>query len=216
MTSFTDASKELAPGAKAAKTCGILAICLGLTCIGIPAAIILGIVALVQHQKAKHAAAAEPERFAPVPATGLVTGIIGLVMPIVMLPFIGIVSAIAIPALLGQRERARTHAVDAQVAQAALAIITEAGTGAGTPDPEVLVRKVLSQPAFTLPEAKNVYAPETCAFLAASEPTRDGQVALLGGHRVLEDGRQQTIVQIQGQVRRGQTSERITKIVELD
>jgi hypothetical protein len=34
-------------------------------------------------------------------------GIVGLVMPLVLLPFVGIVSAIAIPALLGQKARVR-------------------------------------------------------------------------------------------------------------
>lgn len=96
-----------APGAKAAKVCGILAIVLALTCVGIPVAITLAIVALVQQAKAKRLVQAEPGAYAPVPATGLVTGIIGLVLPLVMLPFAGIVSAIAIPALLSQRAHAR-------------------------------------------------------------------------------------------------------------
>lgn len=112
---MSDAFLTPAPGAKAAKLCGILAIVFALTCVGFPIAIILGIVALVQQAKAKRLAKAQPETYLPVPATGLVTGIIGLVLPVLMLPFIGIVSAIAIPALLGQRERARELAVQAMV-----------------------------------------------------------------------------------------------------
>ena len=100
-----------APGAKAAKVCGILAIVFALTCVGIPVAVVLGIVALVQHGKAKRLAKAQPEAYEAVPSTGLVTGIIGLVLPVFMLPFAGIVSAIAIPALLSQRGRARDKAV---------------------------------------------------------------------------------------------------------
>ncbi len=103
-----------APGARAARICGILAIVLALTCLGIPVAIALGIVAVVKHGKAKRLAQAEPQRWGPVSSTGLVTGIIGLVIPVLMLPVAGVVAAIAIPAFLGQRERARNHLLEAQ------------------------------------------------------------------------------------------------------
>ena len=99
-----------APGARAAKTSGILAIAFALTCIGFPIAIILGITALVQQAKAKRLVKAQPGTYAPVTPTGLVTGIIGLVLPFFMLPIVGIASAIAIPAFLGQRGRARDKA----------------------------------------------------------------------------------------------------------
>ncbi|HLP31469.1 MAG TPA: hypothetical protein VK150_08915 [Geothrix sp.] len=115
---MSDAFLTPAPGAKAAKTCGILAIVFALTCVGIPVAIVLGIVALIQHGKAKRLAKAQPEAYLPVPATGLVTGIIGLVLPVLMLPVVGITSAIAIPALLAQRERAREVAVKANLEKA--------------------------------------------------------------------------------------------------
>lgn len=98
------------PGAKGARICGILAIVLSLTCIGIPVAIGLGITALVLQAKAKRLHREAPEAYAPPTQTGLVTGIVGLVLPVIMLPFLGIVSAIAIPALLGQRARARDKA----------------------------------------------------------------------------------------------------------
>lgn len=101
---------EPAPGARAAKLCGIWAIVAGITCVGLPIAIVLAIVALVKQAKASRMAKEEPGLYEKPAATGLVLGILGLVMPIVMLPFIGIVSAIAIPALLSQRARARDKA----------------------------------------------------------------------------------------------------------
>lgn len=104
-----------APGAKAAKVCGILSIVFALTCVGFPIAIILGIVALVQQGKAKRLARAQPDVYEPVVATGLVTGIIGLVLPVLMVPFGGIVSAIAIPAFLAQKERAQEIAVQSNL-----------------------------------------------------------------------------------------------------
>ncbi|HEX9010858.1 MAG TPA: hypothetical protein VF804_10875 [Holophagaceae bacterium] len=124
-----------APGAKAAKVCGILAIVFALTCIGIPVALVLGIVALVQHAKAKRLAAAQPGAYAPVPATGLVTGIIGLALPVFLVPVVGIASAIAIPALLGQRGRARDKAVvfNLQAATSDLVVEYDRLVAAGTP-----------------------------------------------------------------------------------
>lgn len=100
-------AREPAPGAKAGRICGILAIVLALTCVGIPIAIILGIVAIVKTSKAKSLARQHPETYELPANTGLILGIVGLCLPVVMLPFVGIVSAIAIPALLGQRARAR-------------------------------------------------------------------------------------------------------------
>jgi uncharacterized membrane protein len=96
-----------APGASTAKTTGILSIVLGLLCL--PVGLILAIIALVQHNKAKGACLANPGMYEPVGNTGLVTAIIGLILPLV-LAIIGIIAAIAIPALLGQRGRARDRA----------------------------------------------------------------------------------------------------------
>jgi hypothetical protein len=100
-----------APGAKGARVCGILAIIFAVTCIGIPVAIVLGIVALVLHAKAKRLAFECPQEYRTPTNSGMVLGIVGLCMPVVMLPVAGIVSAIAIPALLGQRGRARDKVV---------------------------------------------------------------------------------------------------------
>jgi hypothetical protein len=99
-----------APGARGAKLCGIWSIVASLTCVGIPVGIVLAIIALVQQAKANRLAKENPDFYERPAATGLVTGIIGLAMPLVMLPFLGIVSAITIPALLSQRARARDMA----------------------------------------------------------------------------------------------------------
>jgi len=142
-----------APGAKAAKLCGILAIVFALTCVGIPVAIILAIVALVQQAKAKRLAKAEPGRYQPVPATGLVTGILGLALPVLLLPFLGIVGAIAIPALLGQRERAREIAVEANLeaarsrADAEVQAVLAKAPGQ-VPSPEAIIQALVADPAI--------------------------------------------------------------------
>lgn len=100
-----------APGAKAARTCGLLSIIFAITCIGTPVAIVLGIVALVQQSKAKRLASDFPQEFRMPAASGMVMGIVGLVIPILMLPFVGIVSAIAIPAFLSQKGRGVNKAI---------------------------------------------------------------------------------------------------------
>lgn len=148
---FPTSALIAAPGAKAAKICGILAIILALTCVGIPVAIILGIVALVQQAKAKRLAKAEPQTYAPVPATGLVTGILGLVLPLLMLPFVGIVSAIAIPALLIQREQARSaviqHNLDLAQAKAEAAVFAWQARNPGQPAPQgPIIQDLLKDP----------------------------------------------------------------------
>ena len=99
--------KEPSPGVKTGRVCGILAIVLALSCVGIPVAIILGIVAIVKTSKARSLARSYPETYELPSSAGLILGIVGLCLPLVMLPFAGIVSAIAIPALLSQRARAR-------------------------------------------------------------------------------------------------------------
>jgi len=119
--------------------------------VGIPVAIILGIVALVQQGKAKRLVKADPQAYAPVPATGLVTGIIGLVLPVVMLPFVGIVSAIAIPAVLSQREHARAmvvqHALDLVQAKAEAAVSAWQVRNPGRPTPQdAIIQELLKDP----------------------------------------------------------------------
>ena len=96
-----------APGAQAAKVCGILSIPLGFLCF--PVGIGLAIVALVQQAKANRLASESPDLYGRPSATGMVTALIGLALaPILVI--IGIISAIAIPALLSQRARARDKA----------------------------------------------------------------------------------------------------------
>lgn len=150
---MSDLELTPAPGAKAAKVCGILAIVFALTCVGIPVAIVLGIVALVQHGKARRVARTQPDIYEPVTATGLVTGIIGLVLPVVMIPFAGIVSAIAIPALLVQRERSREVIVRSNLntakarAEAAL-LATRTKAPEQTPSQYAIIQALSVDPAI--------------------------------------------------------------------
>ncbi|WP_257306873.1 DUF4190 domain-containing protein [Geothrix campi] len=193
-----------APGAGAAKVCGILAIVCALTCVGIPLAIILGIVALVQQAKAKRTAKADPQAYAPVPSTGLVTGIIGLVLPVLMLPFVGIVSAIAIPALLSQREQARSmaiqHNLDLVQARAEAAVFAWQARNPGQPAAaDVIIQDLLKDPEVSA--LKNPVDPKAPAIQA-------GRVGALGtilvyADREEEGGVTTWSIRFQAHVRRG-------------
>lgn len=98
---------EEAPGAKVAFHCGLWALISVLLCF--PVSLVLGIVALVQSSKAKRLALTFPETYQYPTNAGMIMSIVALsVLPILFI--IGMVSAIAIPALLGQRTRARDKA----------------------------------------------------------------------------------------------------------
>lgn len=154
-----------APGARGARVCGILAIILALTCIGIPVAIVLGIVALVLQAKAKRLAREAPEAYRMPTQTGLVTGIIGLVLPAVMLPFLGIVSAIAIPALLGQRERARERAVQGNLAvrMADLSRLYDEAAVQGGSEADIKARLEAQIPAWNTQD-RNPWDPQQAVY----------------------------------------------------
>lgn len=161
---YAPSSLVEAPGAKGARICGILAIVSSLTCIGIPVGIALGIIALIQQAKAKRLARENPESYRMPTSSGLVLGIIGLIMPVVMLPFVGIVSAIAIPALLGQRARAREKAVVSTL-HTTLPDLADRYEHALEDGRDALAIKAdLEQVLQTSAHLKNPYNPATPAF----------------------------------------------------
>lgn len=178
-----------APGAKAGRICGILAIVLALTCVGIPIAIILGIVAIVKTSKAKRLARSYPETYDMPTNVGLVLGIVGLCLPVVMLPFVGIVSAIAIPALLSQRVRARDNALLfqwAQVQARAEAIALESRTSGARPLTGAEAIQLLMADA-SLKALKNTQNPGDAVLIIGPAP-RPGTIALEGREAAGEYG----------------------------
>jgi type II secretory pathway pseudopilin PulG len=103
-----------APGAKAARHCGIWAIITAII-LCLPVSIVLAIIAIVQNGKAKRFVEASPSSYSKPSGAGLILGIVALAILPVMLMFAGIVAAIAIPAMLGQRARARDKAAISNV-----------------------------------------------------------------------------------------------------
>lgn len=173
--------KEPAPGAKAGRICGILAIVLALTCVGILFAIILGIVAIVKTSKAKRLARAYPETYEMPASTGLVLGIVGLVLSVVLfLPAIGVVSAITIPALLSQRARARDHALASQWGQVqtrATIIAMESRASEGRPlTGDEAIDRLMKDPSLS--GLKNSQNPVDATVLIRGTQPRPGTIAL--------------------------------------
>ncbi len=153
-----------APGAKAARVCGILAILFAITCVGIPVGIILGIVALVKQSKAKNLARQFPDQYGQPSGSGLVLGIIGLVMPVLMLPILGIVSAIAIPALLGQRTRARDRAAIANLQSKLPELVERYGRNLETGATPMVIKAELEGYLLGQTTEKNPYNLQAPAF----------------------------------------------------
>lgn len=172
------------PSAKSAKTFGILGICSHLLCLlGAPFAVLFGILALVRHGRAKREHAEYPDAYAQPRATGLVTGIVALAMLVTVLPSTGIVAAIAIPALLGQREKAKIRAVESLINNAAGEIArTGDDMAARTPGRPVsaaaVVQAFLAMPPYRYPSAKNPYGGAGTPYHPGSEPAGPGSVAL--------------------------------------
>lgn len=180
---MSDAFLTPAPGAKAAKLCGILAIVFALTCVGFPIAIVLGIVALVQQAKAKRLAKVEPQTYLPVPATGLVTGIIGLVLSGLMLPVSLMTAAVAFPAYVTYTGRAREMKVQAMVEtarQQAEVIVTDlqAKAPGQVPSQDAVIQALSRDPGIQA--FKNPYNPSAPAF-------KRGKEGLLGTVTVYPD-----------------------------
>lgn len=102
-----------------------------------------------------------------------------LIELLLVLAIIGIISAIAIPALLGQREGARRRATEAT----AEAVVSECSGGAklmNNPTPAGVIAYVVALPNFTFPSCKNAYTPGITAVVNRAAAA-DGEVGMLAG-----------------------------------
>lgn len=213
---------EPAPGAKASFHLGLWSILLNALCGCFPVAIPLGIAAIVKHGKAESAAQAEPDRYAAPASTGKVLGIVGLCLTLFAFAWMGMVSAVAIPALLGQWEKARARAVQSRVVEAAGEsmrvaddLLAKDGRRA---DPEQVVAEVLAEPQMQLPRAQNPYRPQAPAFRRGEEPAEDGEVTLAPAPAYHDErtGQVYPAVVVRGRYRTAGRSQTFEKVVPLD
>jgi hypothetical protein len=161
-----------APGAKAARVCGILALLFSVTCIGIPAGIVLGIVALVKNSRARRLEREDPSSYRRSSPAGLVLGIVGLVASVIMVPFAGIFSAIAIPIFIQKREQAQETrckiALKHQLGALQMEYLRLAPTGL---DHAAMIQSLQRHLAES--KARNVYDP--------AQPGNRSEVAIVDG-----------------------------------
>ena len=140
-----------------------------------------------------------------------------LIELLLVLAIIGIISAIAIPALLGQRERAKAKAVQANVDNVAgeCARINDTTKEAGNPlAATAIVTSVLSLPNFSLPNAKNPYNGSRAAY--TNTGTTNGDTVMVGSTVADITGSSYSAVVITGYWSEGATNKSLQKIVALD
>ncbi|HJW08113.1 MAG TPA: hypothetical protein VJ483_00670 [Holophagaceae bacterium] len=127
------------PEEKSSFQFGLWSLLTNLVCCCFPVSIVLGILSITKYNRAMAAVAAEPERYASPKPTGMVLGILGMCWTLFS---IGIVAAIAIPALLGQRGRARDKAAVANMIEGAGDLVSQFDRlrEAQTPLPEIPAR----------------------------------------------------------------------------
>ena len=105
-----------------------------------------------------------------------------LIELLLVLAIIGIISAIAIPALLGQRARAKAKAVDSMVSVISGECARVNDTlkeGGGTIAAATVVGSVLSLSNYTYPAAKNPYGGTATPYTSTAGSTL-GFVSLVG------------------------------------
>ncbi len=213
------------PSERSSRNFGIAALCSHLLCLlGVPFAISFGILAIVRHGRAKREHEAERERYASPGSAGLAMGIIALSGLLMVVPTTGIVSAIAIPALLGQRSRVRVKAVHHMVSRAAVEAARVSDELKGR-QPEAwsgqrVVAQVLADPAFQVPAAVNPYGGAGAPFVQGAAPG-PGMVGLtfVPDYRDPASGQVYPAVVIEGcflDPAKGQAEARIHKAVALD
>lgn len=140
-----------------------------------------------------------------------------LIELLLVLAIIGIISAIAIPALLGQRERAKAKAVQGNVNSIAgeCARLNDTLKEQGTVlSASSIVTSVLALSNYRLPNAKNPYNGSLTAY--DSTGTTTGTVVASGGTIVDATGLSYEGVTITGYYLVGGTATSMQKVVALD
>lgn len=144
-----------------------------------------------------------------------------LIELLLVLAIIGIIAAIAIPALLGQREKAKAKATQSMVANVAgeLARVNDdiRQKNGSTPAATSVVNKVLALSNYVYPAAKNPYGGSAAPYISTGTPTL-GQVLLKASASYSDPatGNTYPAVIISAKYLESGTSKTIKKVVALD
>jgi prepilin-type N-terminal cleavage/methylation domain-containing protein len=143
-----------------------------------------------------------------------------LIELLLVLAIIGIIAAIAIPALLGQREKAKAKAVQSMVANIAgecARVGDDLRQKNGTqPTPAEVITAVRALTNYSASNAKNPYSPGTGAIQTGGTTT--GTVALTGNPAYADaaTGNTYPAVEIHGFYLSGGAKKSLVKIVAID
>lgn len=145
-----------------------------------------------------------------------------LIELLLVLAIIGIISAIAIPALLGQREKAKVKATQSMVANVAAECARvnddlRQAAGAAVPSAAVVVG-VLAQPNYKYPAAKNPYGGTADPYLTGAS-TGPGFVGLTSNDAYADPAIAANVyhaVIIDGQYVENSVTKTTQKVVALD
>jgi len=96
---------------------------------------------------------------------------------LLVLAILGVVSAIAIPLLMGRRDSAR-QASTVAVAQSVAAECDSAAKAMSGATPAAVMAYVRSLPNFQFPRCRNAYANGVSALVAAGPAVNDGEVGM--------------------------------------
>ncbi len=138
-----------------------------------------------------------------------------LIELLLVLAIIGIISAIAIPALLGQRENARRKSTEAAMnaIMSEISTIAEQIRKSGTePTVDNVLAEVEKLPNYNLPVAKNAYAPGEATYTFSGASTKNGQVGLAGSTVTGPDGSSYLAIRVTAKHKGGS----LAKLVALD
>lgn len=118
-----------------------------------------------------------------------------LIELLLVLAIIGIISAIAIPALLGQRDKAKQKATEA-TAQAVVSEITGAAKLMNNASAARVITYIsTSINNFRFPNCKNAYTNTSTALITTSSPT-DGQVGVKATTAVDINGSSHNVINV--------------------
>jgi prepilin-type N-terminal cleavage/methylation domain-containing protein len=100
-----------------------------------------------------------------------------LIELLLVLAIIGIIAAIAIPALIGQREKANQRATEGTFNS----VVTECQSAAklGSQTPATVMAYVAGLKNFTFPNNKNPYTPTTAALKNGTAAALNGEVGMV-------------------------------------
>jgi prepilin-type N-terminal cleavage/methylation domain-containing protein len=145
-----------------------------------------------------------------------------LIELLLVLAIIGIIAAIAIPALLGQREKAKAKATQSMVANIAgeLARVNDDLRAAGgvAPTAATVAADVLKLSNYNYPAAKNPYGGSAAPYTAGSAGATLGLVYLSANNSYADPatGKTYPAVVVTATYKDGSATPKVTKVVALD